>query len=197
MLAGAIGVAAGHTECWYTLERMFSGRACVGDRRTAARRPLAVLGGPAEALSQWRAATQPDDPAALCAALLSIRTYAQPPEVDTHTWRLALRHFARTKPTEHEFRRLLERRAALPADRDAGGRVAAVLLRGWERYGVVRLLSRRTTGGNRRRRSSPPARPRAARHPGLPCGRGSAPPASARSQRQVPSFLAGVRSSKA
>jgi len=175
MLAGAIRVAAGHAECWYTLERMFSDRVRVGDRRNAARRPLVALRGPAEALSQRRTATQPDDPAAFCAALVSVRTYALPPEVDTPTWRRALRHFARTKPTELEFRRLLERRAALPADRDAGGRVAAVLLREWERYVIMRLLSRRTTAGNRRSRGSPAARLRAAVIPGLPRGGGGAP----------------------
>src|SRR6266851_3897451 len=101
---------------------MFPNNVRLGGRRTTGRQPLAVLRGPAEAVSQRRTTTQPDDPRDFCAALLSVRTYALPPEVDTLTWRVALRHFARTNPTDLEFRRLLERRAALPADRDAGGR---------------------------------------------------------------------------
>jgi hypothetical protein len=147
---------------------MFPNNVRLGGRRTTGRQPLAVLRGPAEAVSQRRTTTQPYDPGAFCAALLSVRTYALPPEVDTPTWRVALRHFARTNPTDLEFRRLLERRAALPADRDAGGRVAAVLLREWERYGVARLLSKRTKVGNQRRRGSSPARPRAAVMRGQP-----------------------------
>lgn len=171
---------------------MFPNSVRLGSRRTTARQPLAVLRGPAETLGQRRTTTQPDDPGAFCAALFGIRTYALPPAVDTPTWRVALRHFARTNPTDLEFRRLLERRAGLPAVRDAGGRVAAFLLREWARYGVARLLSRRTTAGNRRRRSSPQARARAAVLPGQPGGGGGssqlAPP------RASTAVLSGRRS---
>jgi len=149
-----------------------------GERRTTAGRPLTALRGLAQALGQRQTAAQPNDPGAFCAALLSARTYALPPELDKPTWRVALRHFARTKPTDLEFRRLLERRAALPAVRDAGGHVAAFLVREWKRYGVARLLSRRTTASNQRRRSSPRARTRVAVTPGQPGG-GDGPPQAA------------------
>jgi hypothetical protein len=172
---------------------MFPNNVRLGGRRTTLRQPLAALRGPAEAVSRRRTTTQTDDPGAFCAALLSVRTYALPPAVDTPTWRVALRHFARTNPTDLEFRRLLERRAALPADRDAGGRVAAVLLREWERYSVARLLSRRTTVGNRRR-GSPPARPRAAVMPGQPGSGGGVPQLAQLAPRRAPTAdLSGRR----
>src|SRR5436190_1005661 len=92
-------------------------------------RSLATLRGPAQLLGHRRSSAQPTDPGAFCAALLSARTYALPPDVDRSIWRIALRHFAGKPVTEAEFRNLLERRAARSAGRDAGGQVAAFLLR--------------------------------------------------------------------
>jgi hypothetical protein len=119
---------------------------------------------------QLRTTRRRDYPGAFCAALLSVRGNSLPPEVHTRTSDVAQHHVARTHPTDLEFRRLLflARRAALRADRDAGVRVATVLLREWERYAFARLLGRRATAGKHRRRGSTTASPRAAVLTGQP-----------------------------
>jgi hypothetical protein len=83
--------------------------------------------------------------------LLSALVYALPSDVDAATWRVALRHFAQRQPPEDAFRRLLEQRvqAGQGGEGDAGARVAAFLLREWERYSLARLLG--VAAGGRRR----------------------------------------------
>ena len=120
-----------------------------------------VQRGPADALRVRRRAPAPTDPGAFCAALLGPLRYVLPADVDEGTWQLALRHFARTRPNEQDFRRLLEQRAGRggPArGGDAGARVAAVLLREWERYGLARLLGAGRSAGGRGRGSWPAPR---------------------------------------
>jgi hypothetical protein len=110
--------------------------------------------GPADALRARRAAKAPSNPGSFCAALLGSLKYALPADVDEGAWQIALRYFAQRRPADKEFRRLLEQRAGRggPASRgDAGARVAAVLLREWERYGLVRLLGARRSAGGRGR----------------------------------------------
>lgn len=113
--------------------------------------------GPAQALCERRTAKQPTDPGTFCTALLSSRAYALPDDVDPSTWQVALEHFARTAPPEAEFRRLLEQRARTGPDasRAAGARVAAYLLREWERYGLARLLGAGSSGRGPKRKGLP------------------------------------------
>jgi hypothetical protein len=106
--------------------------------------------------------------------LLGSLRYTLPEEVDRSLWEVALRHFAERQPTEAQFRQLLERRmrrsigqnGPMPGS-DAGARLAAYLLREWQRYQVaVRLRSARGGKQSARpasvptRRSSGPARRR-------------------------------------
>lgn len=123
--------------------------------------------GPAQALCARRTGKQPADPGAFCAALLGPLKYALPEDVDRSTWRLALEHFARKAPPEGEFRHLLELRARAQPEgsRDAGARVAAFLLREWERYGLARLLRAGASGRAVKRQRGPRRRPGA---PGVP-----------------------------
>jgi hypothetical protein len=95
----------------------------------------------------------PNDPGSFCAALLSPLQYDLPQDVHEPTWQVALRHFAQARPTESQFRRLLERRTGRrrPDGRDPGARVAAFLLREWELYGLARLLGAGGSAGGRRR----------------------------------------------
>jgi hypothetical protein len=89
-----------------------SGRA-LSRRQPERRQELSALRaqhrGPAQALCEQRRRQLPTDPGSFCAALLGPLTYALPAEVDAATWRVALRHFAERRPTEAEFRHLLER----------------------------------------------------------------------------------------
>jgi hypothetical protein len=126
-----------------------------GQRRRERRHELQALRarhrGPAQALSEQRTRRPPTDPGGFCAALLGSIEYALPAEVDAATWRVALQHFAQRRPSEDEFRHLLERRAQAGrgGERDAGARVAAFLLREWERYSLARLLGVASAGGRR------------------------------------------------
>jgi hypothetical protein len=142
-------------------------------RRTT-QRGLSLQRGPADALRVRRRAPAPTDPGAFCAALLGPLKYTLPADVDEGTWQLALRHFARTRPNETDFRRLLEQRAGRggPArGGDAGARVAAVLLREWERYGLARLLGAGRSAGGRGRGSWPARRAAGVRRwPAVPSG---------------------------
>src|SRR5918912_953750 len=114
--------------------------------------------GPAQALCEQRRRQLPTDPGSFCAALLGSLAYTLPAELDAATWRVALRHFAQRRPTDSEFRRLLEQRAQTRrgSEPDAGARVAAFLLREWERYGLARLLGVASAGGRRHWRAAPP-----------------------------------------
>src|SRR5436305_13791619 len=107
--------------------------------------------GPAQTLCERRAGRPPAAPGAFCAALLGLRAYTLPANVDAATWRLALSHFAQRRPPEAEFRRLLERRAraGCGSDREPGARVAAFLPREWERDRLGRLLGAGSAGGRR------------------------------------------------
>ena len=107
---------------------------------------------PAQALCEQRTRQRPADPGSFCAALLGPLEYALPADVDAATWRVALRHFAQRRSSEDEFRRLLEQRARAGqgGEQDAGARVAAFLLREWERYGLARLLGAAVGGRGRR-----------------------------------------------
>jgi hypothetical protein len=124
--------------------------------------------GPAQALWEQRRGTPVEEPGAFCAALLGRVRYALPADVDAPTWRVALRHFAQGQPTAATFRRLLEQRAArreAPGAASPGTRVAAFLLREWERYCLARLVgtgsaSRRRSPGRRGRRPAAPRAPR-------------------------------------
>ena len=97
--------------------------------------------GPAQAL--WARRVQVTTPGAFCAALLGKLRYTLPADVPTPTWQVAVRHFAERQPTEAEFRRLLERRATRVhgTGDDPGARVAAYLLREWERYQLARQVA--------------------------------------------------------
>jgi hypothetical protein len=128
---------------------------------------FAIQRGPAQALCERRTSKLPSDPGTFCAALLGPLKYDLPQDVHEPTWQVALRHFAQARPTKSEFRRLLERRTGCrgPESPDPGVRVAACLLREWERYGLAQVLGLDSADGRRQRRGTRARRGAVARLP--------------------------------